>query len=86
MATNLLLSEHFVFSLRYISECQEQNHPNRVRVATSGKPFLLPTLPPPARANCNEATTRGSRGFLAQTILEISGSQLSPLRTFSLII
>ena len=27
-------------------------------------------------------TSRGSRGFLAQTVLEISGSQLNPLRTF----
>ena len=30
------------------------------------------------------ATSGGSGGFLAQSILEISGSQVSPLRTFSL--
>ena len=34
--------------------------------------------------NFKGATSRGSPGFLAQTILEISGSQLNPLRTFSL--
>ena len=30
------------------------------------------------------ATSQGSCGVLAQTILEISGSQLNPLITFSL--
>ena len=30
------------------------------------------------------ATSRGFCGVLAQTILEISGSQLNPLRTFYL--
>ena len=40
----------------------------------------LLTMAKPTR----DVASRGSRGFLAQTVLEISGSQLNPLRTFSL--